>query len=66
MSISDKIIFTSSKDTAYSEKAAFIAVFTLGKAAHKKKAFQITADTHIEVLSHSISDVKSEVLWRFY
>lgn len=25
-----------------------------------------TADTHIEVLSHSISDVKSEVLWRFH
>jgi len=23
-------------------------------------------DTHIEVLSHSISDLQSEVLWRFY
>jgi hypothetical protein len=41
MSISDKKIFTSSKDTAYSEKAAFIAVFTLGKAAHKKKASRL-------------------------
>ena len=29
------------------------------KDTHKK-------DTHIEVLSHSISDLQSEVLWRFY
>ena len=33
MTISDKNFFTSSKDTAYSEKAAFITVFTLGKVA---------------------------------
>ena len=26
----------------------------------------IKKDTHIEVLSHSISDLQSEVLWRFY
>ena len=40
--------------------------FSLGKAAHKKKAFQIKKDTHIEVLSHSISDLSTEVLWRLY
>jgi len=36
------------------------------KTVFNKKDVPHKKDTHIEVLSHSISDLQSEVLWRFY
>ncbi len=36
------------------------------KYADNQKAPTNKVDTHIKVLSHSISDIQSEVLWRFY
>ncbi|SFC50135.1 hypothetical protein [Ruminococcus albus] len=49
---------------SYTASSAFVVKNENGHII-PKDSFD-TADTHIEVLSHSISDVKSEVLWRFH
>ena len=46
--------------TAHSVSHSLLCMVKKGTAQIVKK------DTHIEVLSHSISDLQSEVLWRFY
>ena len=56
------------------KKALFIARIGSGEPARavfhlresEKKRMGAKNGTHKEVLRHSISDVRSEVLWRFY